>query len=387
MFNRSITLIFLTLLAAGCSNSDDFSIEGKTEAPGSSYIKLWKVEVNVPQLVDSARLGRSGAFRFRSVTAQPEFYQLGYSQSDFITLVVHPGDKIVADFRGSKLKDNYSVTGSVESEQVRQLEMRLADTRKILDSLSTIYETAAADPSMQEAAEKAETDIYNAIMEQRRYSIDFILGNMRSMASIMALYQRLNDETYVLYQSRDLQMMKLLSDTLTTLYPASKQVKAMSDDFQRELNSLNMRKIEEMAAATEPMEINPDLMNTEGKRVALSSLRGKYVLVTFWSTDSRDCITNNLQMKVYYSMYRKKGFEIYQINIDADEQKWQDAVKFDELPWISVREDDTASLRYTYIYNVQALPSNYLYDPDGEIVGVNLFGRTLEIKLEQLFGR
>jgi peroxiredoxin len=203
----------------------------------------------------------------------------------------------------------------------------------------------------------------------------------------MALYQRLNDETYVLYQSRDLQMMKLLSDTLTALYPASRQVKAMSDDFQRELNSMNMRKIEEIAAATEPMEIDPDLMNTEGKRVSLSSLRGKYVLVTFWSTDSRDCITNNLQMKVYYSMYRKKGFEIYQINIDADEQKWKDAVKFDELPWISVREDDAASLRYTYIYNVQALPSNYLYDPDGEIVGVNLFGKTLEIKLEQLFGR
>ena len=39
-------------------------------------------------------------------------------------------------------------------------------------------------------------------------------------------------------------------------------------------------------------------------------------------------------------MYKNKGFEIYQINVDESEQDWKRAVKYDELPWISTREDD-----------------------------------------------
>jgi hypothetical protein len=37
------------------------------------------------------------------------------------------------------------------------------------------------------------------------------------------------------------------------------------------------------------------------------------------------------------------------------------------------------------LYNVKAVPANYLYDRDGTIVGSNLHGRSLQIKLNQLF--
>ena len=48
----------------------------------------------------------------------------------------------------------------------------------------------------------------------------------------------------------------------------------------------------------------------------------------------------NLQLKEFYKLYNKKGFEIYQINLDENESNWKAAVRFDELPWISTREDD-----------------------------------------------
>jgi hypothetical protein len=91
-------------------------------------------------------------------------------------------------------------------------------------------------------------------------------------------------------------------------------------------------------------------------------------------------------LKTLYSQYRRKGFEIYQINVDPEEQKWRDAVKFDELPWISVREDNPLNPRFATLYNVQSLPTNYLYSPEGEIIASNLQGRALAIKLEQIFG-
>ena len=104
------------------------------------------------------------------------------------------------------------------------------------------------------------------------------------------------------------------------------------------------------------------MKNTSGKRIALSSLKGKYVLLTFWSVRSKECITENLQLKDYYRMYNKKGFEIYQINLDESESDWKAAVKFDELPWISTREDDPRNPVNAILFNVRNLPANYLFD-------------------------
>jgi thiol-disulfide isomerase/thioredoxin len=122
-----------------------------------------------------------------------------------------------------------------------------------------------------------------------------------------------------------------------------------------------------------------------GKKVALSSLRGKYVLLTFWSIRSKECVAENIQLKEYYKLYNKKGFEIYQINLDGDEESWKAAVKFDELPWISTREDDPLNPKNARLFNVRNVPTNYLFDKQGEIIGSDLHGKPLKLKLEQLF--
>ena len=132
-------------------------------------------------------------------------------------------------------------------------------------------------------------------------------------------------------------------------------------------------------------KLDPDLKNTDGKRIALSSLKGKYVLLTFWSIQSKDCIAENLQLKQLYKLYNKKGFEIYQINLDENEEAWKRAVEFDELPWISTREDDPDNPVNARLFNVKALPTNYLFDKEGKIIGTNLHGKALQIKLDQLF--
>jgi thiol-disulfide isomerase/thioredoxin len=205
------------------------------------------------------------------------------------------------------------------------------------------------------------------------------------MASIKALYQRLDENTYVLYDPRDLQYMKIISDSLGRYYPNSKNVQALSEDVKRELNQLYSRKFQDLASSSPVLELDPDLKDTNGNRIALSSLRGKVVLLTFWSVESKECITENLQLKDIYKAYNKKGFQIYQINVDENEEKWKAEVRFDELPWINTREDDPQNPKNAILYNVKALPANYLYDRDGNIVASNLHGKSLQIRLNQLF--
>jgi peroxiredoxin len=144
-------------------------------------------------------------------------------------------------------------------------------------------------------------------------------------------------------------------------------------------------KIQSLANKYPEAKLDPNLKDISGKRIALSSLKGKVVLLTFWSVDSKDCIAENLQLRDIYKTFNKKGFEIYQINIDESEQKWKDEVRFDELPWISTREDDPLNPANALLFNVKTLPTNYLFDRDGTIIGSNLHGRSLLIKLNQIF--
>jgi thiol-disulfide isomerase/thioredoxin len=133
--------------------------------------------------------------------------------------------------------------------------------------------------------------------------------------------------------------------------------------------------------------LDPDLVDIAGKRVALSSLKGKYVLLAFWSVQSKDCIEENLQFKELYKLYSKKGLEIYQINLDENETAWKAAVRYDELPWINTREDDPKNPKNAILFNVKIVPSNYLFDKESRIIASDLHGRALELKLEQLFNK
>lgn len=382
-----LLILMIAALAAGCRSKETVIVNGTIQNPKGDYLKMWRVDINKPQPLDSVKVRNNGRFRFTIPVSQPDFFQVGWSPNEFITLVLHPGDRVSLGFSGDLLHRDYTVSGSDDSEKVRLLESKLYETRRKLDTLRIAHDAVFDDPAGQVAADSIETRIVDVVTDQRNFSIDFILNNLNSLTSIMAIYQKFNEETYVLYETRDLQLMKLLTDTLTVKYPASQQVKAMAEDFKREFNNMKMRQFSRVVEGMEPTELNPSLTDINGRKIALSSLRGKYVLVSFWSAASAECLSNNLELKELYKNYNRRGFEIYQISIDTDEERWRRAVRFDELPWISVREDDPSNLKYAYIYNVQSLPANYLYDRQGEIIGTNLFGRTLAIKLEQLFGR
>jgi hypothetical protein len=73
------------------------------------------------------------------------------------------------------------------------------------------------------------------------------------------------------------------------------------------------------------------------------------------------------------------------VNLDVDAGTWKKAVNYDELPWINVREDDPLKPQTAVLFNVKILPTNYLYDKEGNIIASNLHGKNLQIKLTQLF--
>jgi hypothetical protein len=384
---RIILLLLVTLVAYSCKDKNSFRVEGLIKGESEKTIYLNKVDVNTPVLIDSVKIGKKGSFHFSVKASYPDFYQLGFSPTNFITLLAEPGEKIKLGFSEKNLYENYTVEGSAGSSKLQVLDIALAVTKRKLDSLTNLYNKAAKEPGFDVKGPALESEFSNLIKEQRKKNIEFIINNINSLASIKALYQTITPDTYVLYEPNDLQYLKIVTDSLTRRYPNSKHVQALARDLNNELNKMYVEKIGAIASQLPQAKLDPNLKDTQGKRVSLSSQRGKYVLLTFWSYTVKECLVENLQLKEYYKIYKNKGFEIYQINVDENETDWLKAVKFDELPWINTREDDPHKPVNAKLFNVTSLPANFLFDKEGKIIGANLHDRSLRIKLEQLFSK
>ena len=107
------------------------------------------------------------------------------------------------------------------------------------------------------------------------------------------------------------------------------------------------------------------LNDLQGKPLALSSLRGKYVILDFWGSWCIWCIKGFPQMKEYYAKYPGK-FEILGIDCNDTEELWKEAVKKHDLPWLHVYCPKESSLLNDY--GVNAFPTKIIIGPDGKIV-------------------
>ena len=384
---RWMMLPMILALLWGCSEKKSFRIEGKLENFKKKHIYVSHIEIDTPVLTDSVRVKRDGSFSLRVGATEPGFYQLGAGANDFITILAEPGERIKVNSTGSYLSEGFEVSGSPGTSKIVRLDSALSETKRRIDSLSVVLEREQDKPDFETTSKAIDDRFLKILKDQRMYNISFILKNLGSFASIKALYQKVDDNTYVLYDYRDLQYLKLVSDTLFRYYPNSMQVKALKANFEKELNAFNMNKIDQMTKDAPVINLDPSLKDVNGRLVSLSDLRGKYVLLAFWSAASRDCLAENLEFKNLYNKYKSSGLEIYQINLDLNEDTWKNAVRYDELPWISVREDDPMNPKNAILYNVRTLPANFMYDKTGNIIATNLHGRTLQIKLTQLFGK
>ena len=143
------------------------------------------------------------------------------------------------------------------------------------------------------------------------------------------------------------------------------------------------------ASATAIGAVAPDLAfeNPDGKVLKLSDLRGKYVLIDFWASWCGPCRKENPNVVKLYKQYHDKGFEVYSVSLDRDKNSWIKAIEKDNLMWTNHVSD----LKYwssegAKIYGVSSIPSTFLIDKEGHIIGKNLRGEELANKLKSIFG-
>jgi peroxiredoxin len=378
--SQTILILFIVFLLAGCDRPRKAEISGVITNAAGRTIYLEELMVASLRPVDSVKVGKSGEFSFRHHVGIPTFFLLKLSENNFVTLLIDSAEVIKVKADALNFAREYLVDGSPGSILVQELNHKLNTTKQSLDSISSLYALYADRADFAQVKAQLDKAYEEILEEQIDYSTSFVSENPFSMANVLALYQKFDNENYVV---RDLQALRIAASALNSFYPQSEHVKALYQNtlqlIAQERNQQLHRLIDEVGTNT-PEIILPD---QNGKEVALSSFRGKYVLLHFWSALDQNSRIVNAALVEAYQKYRSKGFEIYQVSVDKDRQPWLNAIRNDNLTWTNVG-DMNGSIQAVMYYNIQSVPFNYLLDKEGAIISRNLSGPALDRTLSNL---
>lgn len=327
--------------AALVSCTQEANVSGKIDGAGDSRIVVRQLDVNVYNVLDTIRTKADGSFSYSVPVSkgQPEFVYLFRGDTRIAALLLERGEHAVvkADTLG-----NYSIEGSEGSAKLAEVDKAYSDFIKSL---------IAANGDGPEMA-KAYLDHYRA-------SVRYVMSNPFSMTTIPVLYETIGEGTSVFNQPTDALFFKAAADSLKTIYPESRYVKALDKEAARRMKILE---IDGMISTAEERGY-PDitLPDINGERRSLSSVGEKVVLVHFWdASDAAQKMLNIETLLPVWKDYHDRGFEIYAVCVSPDKAVWGSVVGSQKLPWINLNDGLGAASPAVVTYGVTSLPNSLL---------------------------
>ena len=365
-----------TMLTSCGTQGVKTTIEGRFVGNRVDSIFLERVSDNYDAVERIAAITRehSGEFKFEfdvEKGSAPRFYRLNFNNSIRpITLVVEPGDNIYLDSAGDIFL-NYEVKNSEESELIKQFNKEYYTS---VDKLAHISEAMVLG---KENLVLLNQKAYAAAKEAMQAQVRFVGSNQQSLAAFYASRQHVVEEYVPMLQGRGLSLphLQTLRDGLQERYPGLPYIEVLNRDIA---NGEALAELTDKVVETSFPDITLQDMYT--RKHSLSDYQGKVVLLSFWSAELSLCNNINAELKNLYEKYHDQGFEIYQVSADASRALWIEAVRAQQLPWVSLYGNSDPSV--FSLYRVAALPMAYIISRDGTLGACSLNIAELEREIK-----
>lgn len=118
----------------------------------------------------------------------------------------------------------------------------------------------------------------------------------------------------------------------------------------------------------EIMSTDFTLEGLDGSKVSLSSFKGKVVLLSFWATWCGPCKQEMPEMQALYQKLKGRAFEVVAVDMMEDKPTVAGFIARSGYTF-PVLLDTTGEVGGTSLYDARAIPTNYVIDKTGRIVG------------------
>ena len=312
-----------------------------------------------------------GKFSFKGMIDEPvpaflslaeDYKKIGTKPKEFILdkgiiSIEITSDLASAVVKGSKAQDDlfqYNIEQTPYSTKINEINIgaqRLSSSGISADSIAQLFRIPFRD------ANRALTD----------FQLKFVQKNSSAFISLL--------------------LIPNIARSTNNYIEADSLLASLQDNIESSATAKTIREYIISQKKTSVGALAPDfrLADTSGKKIALSALKGKYVLLDFWAAWCGPCRQENPNVVQAFKTYKNDGFTVFGVSLDKEKKSWLKAIHDDNLQWQHVSDLKFWASEAAILYGITSIPRNFLLDPSGKIIGRDLRGQDLLDKLEELF--
>ena len=350
LFIGLAVIALLLPVLTGCGK-DTFCVSGHITHNEGETLYLEHLGLTQTDILDSVVLPKSGAFKFRE--ARPEYPDLYRLRIENTTLILAVDSLEHITVEAEDRLPEATIENSPKSEQIRQLRVSLRE---------------------------------KPLNEHKAFAKDIIVEDPLSMVAYYALYQqKAGLPVFNVFDKEDRKFFSAVATSFNTWMPDYSRSKILYgqvlDVINDERRAQQIALMQAFIDESENAFLDITLPDENGVEQSLSNYKGKYIVVDFASTLMDRYTGYIFEMKEIYNAYHSRGVEIYEVYPDPSRLVWEEQVR--ALPWTTVRTENGVNDDSFRSYNVQAIPTLFLYNPKGEIIGRFADFKTLRKALEK----